>query len=79
MSELIEPNIEAAEKVLGEPFGMEYTEDVLKTRRNLLLAGAAAILVHAGNLQFGGMPPENPISPFFGLALKGMTHTTFLG
>jgi hypothetical protein len=78
MSELEKSNSVATEKALGEPFGMEYQEDVLKTRRNLLLAGAAAVLVYAGNLQFGGMPPENPIIPFFGLALKGMTHATFL-
>jgi hypothetical protein len=78
MSNSQKSSSDPVEVVLGEPFAMEYQEDVLKTRRNLLIAGASAILIHFGNLQFGGGSPDNSISPFFGLGLKGMTHTTFL-
>lgn len=45
------------EKNLGEPFGMEYQEDVLKTRRNLLLVGGLCILVWLADLKIS--PCEN--------------------
>ena len=45
------------EKILGEPFDMEYQEDVLKTRRNLLLVGGLCILVWQADLKIN--PSEN--------------------
>lgn len=71
--------IQAVEKALGEPFGLQYTEDVLKTRRNLLIAGGIGIF-----FWWAGLRLESPssdiqaVSIILGMSVKGVTHEAFL-
>lgn len=73
-----EAKYKAMEKMLGEPFGLEFQEDVLKTRRNLLVAAGASIVIWAAGLTITPGTPNGSISPFFGVTLNGMTHRVFL-
>ncbi|MCC7007150.1 MAG: hypothetical protein IT497_10990 [Ottowia sp.] len=57
----------AMEKTLGEPFSLEYQEDVLKTRRNLLVIGGLCILVKRGGLTVS----DHGSFSFFGIPLQG--------
>ena len=58
------------EKNLGEPFAMEYQEDVLKTRRNLLIASGLGLLVWWGDIKIN--PQEN--FSFLGIPLQAQEH-----
>lgn len=78
MAEDIETKVKAMEKVLGEPFGMEYQEDVLKTRRNLLVVGAVAVGLNLSGLHLVQGVNGASISPILGLQLMGMTHSILL-
>lgn len=64
----------AMERRLGEPFAMEYQEDVLKTRRNLLIAGALGLLVSCSNIKIHTQAGFS----FVGIPFQGEVHHSVL-
>jgi hypothetical protein len=58
-----EEAIKAVEKVLGTPFGLEYQDHVLKTRRNLLIAGAVAVVFCLAGLKIEAPTPTTCFGP----------------
>jgi hypothetical protein len=75
-----EEAIKAVEKALGTPFGLEYQDHVLKTRRNLLIAGAVAMVFYLAGLKIEApTPTAYPTIPLiFGLAVSGLSQKAFL-
>ena len=75
-----EDAIKAVEKVLGTPFGLEYQEHALKTRRNLVIAGAVAVIFYLAGLKIESpSSTTHPTIPLiFGLAVSGLSQKVFL-
>jgi hypothetical protein len=78
MSTEEETRLKAMRTVLGEPFGLEYREDVLKTRRNLLAAGAISVLICSADLTVQTGVGGGTVAPILGWSLTGMKQSVLL-
>lgn len=78
MSTEYETRIKAMEVLMGKPFGLEYSEDVLKTRRNLLAVGAISVLICSAGLTVQTAGAGGNVTPILGWPLTGMTQRVLL-
>ncbi len=75
--QISEEKIEAVKKALGEPLGLQASDDLLKTRRNLMVAGALSVFIWSAGLSLH-TPSDGQSYTVFGIALKGLSHQDFM-